>query len=148
MIETKDIKKMTAHIIRRDKGAKDVQIMHPNREWFTGLAIATLIVALGTWFSFYLYWSYTDEMSKEVVVTESILPYNAAAVKSALEIFAQKQKKFNEILVGDNTKITSVKEVETDKEVLATSTTEIPEMIIDPPPVYEDDKLPEATLAP
>ena len=107
MIETKDIKKMVSHIIRRDKGIADTNIMHPAREWFTGLVITTIIVAAGTWFSFYVYVSNQNEMNKETVVIESAVPYNAAAVSGALELFATKQQNFNKILGGRQDKTIS-----------------------------------------
>jgi hypothetical protein len=152
MIETKDITKMVAHILRRDKGIADTHIMHPTREWFTGLGIATLIVVLGTWFCFYLYSFHSLEMQKEVVVVEQAVPYQAATVKSALELFSEKRNKFNEILGGESVPaVLPVAELSTttETETAATSTEDIPELIIDPAPVFDDEGEPiEAVLAP
>ena len=154
MIETKDIKKMVSHILKRDQGIADTQIMHPSREWLTGLGIATVIVALGSWFCFYIYLSHQSEMQAEVVVTEQAVPYQAAVVKSALELFAAKEKKFKAILgndvpvilpVLDQSSTTASSSDETD---IATTTEEVPEMIIDPPPPKEDEIIEPAMLAP
>ncbi|MBY0538193.1 hypothetical protein K2P47_02210 [Patescibacteria group bacterium] len=150
MIESKDIKKMVQHILRRDKGIADTQIMHPTREWFTGLAITLGMVVLGSWFCYYLYSFHHNEMKKEVVIIEQAVPYQAATVKSALEVFATKQEKYNEILGGGMNDIpVSVATTTTPVEVSATSTEEIPELIVDPAPIFEDDGTPiEATLTP
>lgn len=150
MIESKDIKKMVQHILRRDKGIADTHLMHPAREWFTGMAITLTLVALGSWFCFYLYSFHTDEMNKEVVIIEQAVPYNAAAVKNALEVFALKQKKYNEIVGGVGTTIptSTIFGTTTPVEVIATTTKEIPELIIDPPPVFEDEEVGEIFLAP
>ena len=97
MIETKDITKMVAHVIRRDKGIADPQLMHPTREWFTGLAIATLIVLFGSWFCFYTYTLYTKTINTELPVSESSVPYQAATIAEAVRIYEAKQLNFLEI---------------------------------------------------
>ena len=151
MIETKDIKKMVAHIVRRDKGIVDTNIMHPTREWFIGLGITIVIVAVGTWFSFYIYTSNQNEMSKEVVIVQSAVPYNATVVSKALETFTAKQKKYNEILGGNNT--AELPKVETSATttipvITNESETEVPQLIVDPAPVIDDEEVVVPTLAP
>ena len=98
MIETKDIKKMVAHIMRRDKGIADPQLMHPTREWFIGLGMATLIVLLGSWFCWYIYSSYVQTIVSELSVSEPVVPYQAASIAEAIKIYESKQIKFSEIL--------------------------------------------------
>lgn len=150
MIESKDIKKMVQHILRRDKGIADTNIMHPTREWFTGLTIAGAMVALGSWFCFYLYSFHTNEMKKEVVIIEQAVPYNASAVKSALEVFARKEQKYNEIVGGGvpSPVLPVVASTTAPVEVTATTTDDVPELIIDPAPVFEDEVSQGAVLAP
>jgi hypothetical protein len=155
MIETKDIKKMVAHIVRRDKGIADTNIMHPSRDWFTGLGITVLIVAIGTWFSFYLYASYQTKMSQEVVIIESVVPYNATVVSSALELFALKQDTYNKILSGGKsgvqvefeTSTTTPEAIIVPIEPETEVDEDIPELIIDPPPIFEDEEVITPTLA-
>jgi hypothetical protein len=153
MIESKDIKNMVAHILRRDKGIADTHIMHPAREWFIGLGISTIVVLLGSWFCFYLYQYYSTEMSKEVLIIESAVPYNAANVKSALEVFEARQKRYNEILGTGNAVVlpqsedTPTSTLEVVDVVEVEPVTPEPESIINQPPVSEDDDIP-ATLAP
>ncbi len=151
MIETKDITKMVQHILRRDRGIADTQIMHPTREWFTGLGIAFVIVVLGSWFCYYLYTFYTNEIKEEVIIIEQAVPYQAAAVESALVLFSARQQKYNEIIGGEvpSPVLSVVNATTTPIEVTATTTNNIPELIIDPPPIFEDEVLQEgAVLAP
>jgi hypothetical protein len=148
MIESKDIKNMVQHILRRDKGIADTNMMHPSREWFTGLAITCIIVLLGSWLCLYLYTFYTNELKKEVVIIEQAVPYQAATVKSALEVFAAKEQTYNNILGGRDVGTVQPMATTTPQEVIASSSEPIPELIRDPAPVVEDVDMPPATLAP
>ncbi len=152
MIETKDITNMVRHILKRDKGIADTQMMHPTREWFTGLGITCVVVALGSWLCFYLFTFYTNEMQKEVIVTEQAVPYQAANIKNALELYAIKQQKYNEIIGKSDMFETAVLPLATSTipSPLATTTEniDVPELIIDPPPTLEDEDVAPATLAP
>lgn len=98
MIETKDITKMVKHIVRRDQGARDPQIMHPSREWFTGLSLVTLIVVFGSWFCFYTYNNYIQQINGDVPVVESSVPYQAAVVDKAVQSLIEKRKTYQSIL--------------------------------------------------
>lgn len=98
MIETKDIQKMVNHIVRRDKGVSDPQIMHPTREWFTGLGIAVLVVGLGSWFCIYTYFSFEEKLSQQIIVQEPAIPYRSAVVEEAVSLFASKKEVYDKIL--------------------------------------------------
>ncbi len=152
MIETKDITKMVRHILRRDKGIADTHIMHPNREWFAGLSVTTGIIVLGSWFCFYLFTVQVAKMSQEVTIVESVVPYQAATVKRALELFAVKQNKYDEIVSSRDTTViseTPLVSTSTDISVVPEEVRDNTEVIVDPAPIFEDDGTPtEAVLAP
>lgn len=152
MIESKDIKNMVQHILRRDKGIADTQMMHPTREWFIGLTISCLMVALGSWLCFYLYTFYTNEMQKEVVIIEQAVPYQAATIKNALEHFAIKQQKYNQIIgKSDGVEVPVLPAATTTIPAQTATTTEtpdVPDLIIDPPPTLEDENVGPAILVP
>ncbi len=149
MIETKDITKMVAHIIRRDKGIADPQIMHPTREWFIGLAVAVLIVILGSWFCWYIYSEYSRTINTSLSVTEPVLPYQAATIADAIKIYETKQLKFSEIL-GKSGKEESI-EVSTTTEILIepeeSVTTPIPAVMSNPQIEFIDDERSEPVMA-
>lgn len=149
MIETKDIKKMVAHIMRRDKGIADPQLMHPTREWFIGLGIATLIVLLGSWFCWFIYSSYAQTIVSELPVSEPVVPYQAASIAEAIKIFESKQIKFSEIL-GKTPDVEAVV-VSTSTELLIepenTPATTTPTIVSEPQIKFIDDAESEAVLA-
>ena len=152
MIETRDITKMVAHIVRRDKGIADPQLMHPTREWFWGLTIATVLVLLGSWFCVYIYNAYTQIMHTEISVSELAVPYQAATIAEAITVYENKKLKFSEIL--------GITAKEEDGEVGTTTQVILKEVISAPVRVEPilllkeesttsvDERLPTAVLAP
>ncbi len=133
MIETKDITKMVSHIIRRDKGIADPQLMHPTREWSVGLGITMLIVLFGSWFCWYTYNEYSKTINIPLSVSESVVPYQAATIADAIKIFETKQLKFSEIL-GTSSQAQAI-EVSTSTEILIeteNTPTTIPTVVSDP----------------
>ena len=148
MIETKDITKMVAHIIRRDKGIADSQIMHPTREWFIGLGVAVLIVLLGSWFCWYIYSEYSRTIDSALSVTEPVIPYQAATIAEAIKIYETKQLKFSEIL-GTSGREEEV-EWSTTTEILIEpeeSVTPTPTVMSNPQIEFIDDEVSEPVLA-
>ncbi|MES2749554.1 MAG: hypothetical protein V4606_04130 [Patescibacteria group bacterium] len=134
MIESRDISKMVTHIIRRDKGIADPQIMHPSREWFRGLGIATLIVVLGSWFCLHIYTQHLETVSTPLSVSEPVVPYQAATIAEAISIFEAKQAKFSEILgtrVAPVQTVTASTTSEIESEV-ETATLPVPAVVSDP----------------
>ncbi len=149
MIETKDITKMVAHIIRRDKGIADPQLMHPTREWFIGLGITTLIVLFGSWFCWYIYSVYSQTISSELSVNEPVVPYQAASIAEAIKIYEGKQLKYSEILGktldAEAVIISTSTELLIELEKIPTTTT--PTIVSEPQIEFIDDAESEAVLA-
>jgi hypothetical protein len=98
MIETKDITKMVAHIVRRDAGIPDASIMHPMREWVLGLTVVFFLVLGGVAFNVVMYRSYHDALFAPVEVTETVVPYRAAAVARAITYYEAERKTYESIL--------------------------------------------------
>ena len=118
MIETKDITKMVKHIVRRDKGLVDPQIMHPVREWTTGLGVVLVGVLLGSWFCFYLYNFYSTQLNIAIVVEEVQVPYQDTLVKKALLLYREEKKTYENILSGSNKEA-----IVTQSSIMSSSTT-------------------------
>lgn len=146
MIETRDITKMAKHILRRDKGLSDPQIMHPMREWTTGLFIAVLIVFSGSLFSIYLYQSFNEKLQQEILTPEAHVPYGAETVKNALKIYNEEATSYSNILgqtivqtvdvPAENTATSSLPAE--DSTIPATSTeSSVPEVKVDTVPGRE-----------
>lgn len=149
MIETKDVTKMVSHIIRRDKGIADTQLMHPTREWFIGLGITMLIVLLGSWFCWYIYNEYSQTINTPLTVSESVVPYQAATIAEAIKIYETKQSKFLEILGTSDREV--VPDVSTTTEILnevkESVLAPIPTVVSDPQTEFNDDEESESVLA-
>lgn len=91
MIEKKDIFKMVRHIVRQDNGVPDTRIMHPMREWLTGLGGVIILVLGGSVFAASVYQSYTLSTAAEVAIPERVVPYNGTLIEQALEMYLKKQ---------------------------------------------------------
>lgn len=128
MIETKDITKMVAHIVRRDKGIPDTNIMHPMREWVVGLAVVFLLVAGGVVFNIIMYQSYSEALSAPVTVTETVVPYKAAVVAQAITHYQTERTRYKSLLgtvsALPQSAVTSTeeREIPSDMPVMSTTT--------------------------
>ena len=128
MIETKDITNMVAHIVRRDKGIPDTNIMHPMREWVVGLAVVFLLVAGGVVFNIIMYQSYSEALSAPVTVTETVVPYKAAVVAQAITHYQTERTRYKSLLGTVSTlpqsvvTPTEVREIPSDIPVMSTTT--------------------------
>ena len=61
MIEKKHLHKMLRDILRRSRGLQDHNLMHPEREWYTGLIIAIIAIIGGGYLCLHIYWQYNRE---------------------------------------------------------------------------------------
>jgi hypothetical protein len=109
MIETKDITKMVQHVVRRNRGVADPQIMHPMREWVTGIGVTALGVLAGSILAAWLYTYYQAKTDEVIAVTETPIPYNATLVAEALSIYRSKLEAYNAVTgisaIGDNSAV-------------------------------------------
>ncbi len=79
MIDKKNIKKMLSSVLRRSRGLSDHNLMHPTREWFSGLGVATVLLIIGTSACIFLYWEYN-----------TIEPETAAEIDAPATIYQEK----------------------------------------------------------
>jgi hypothetical protein len=85
MIEKTFIQKILRSTLRRSRGLSDHHLMHPTREWFSGLGVALLLLIIGTAGCVYLYWQYnTIEPETAAAIEAPATIYQEDAVKSAL----------------------------------------------------------------
>lgn len=101
MLNRKEITNAAKRMLRQHRGLEDPQIIHPQRDWFIGLGVAVAVFILIAWWSItsYLHHSNADvDVLGEAGNTDTI--YREAQVKAALELFSEKNKKYEE-LVGD-----------------------------------------------
>lgn len=100
MIEKKDIFNAVKHIVQHNASPKKVQIMHPTREWFVILAIATVGVFAAGIYSYIMYTWY-DLRSAEMVMLETpTVPYRAPVVASALQDYRALEAAYSDRVSG------------------------------------------------
>ncbi len=93
MIEKKLINKIMKSITRREIGLKDHQIMHPLREWFLGLAIASLFLSIAVFLCVKLYGHYNSlEPGSSSNNEAPIVIYKAEEIETALAEFSERKK--------------------------------------------------------
>lgn len=98
MIEKKLSHSIVKDILRRKKGLANHQIMHPEREWFLGLAMAFLFLCLSTIWSISLYREYSalsQKTSTDGDYTEVV--YRESTVEAALLEFTNRKEAYSEI---------------------------------------------------
>lgn len=108
MIDTKSIQKIVRTALRRSRGLEDHHLMHPAREWFSGLAVALVLVISGAAWCAYLYWDYNTIEANTTESTDApVSIYQKAAVDSALrELEARAGRLAEEKRILESSRIT------------------------------------------
>ncbi|MEM9336716.1 MAG: hypothetical protein AAGA35_02585 [Patescibacteria group bacterium] len=127
MIEKKDIIKMARHVLKRARGRRDHQIMHPEREWLVGLLGFVVVVGVGSYWVWQQFERYSnlDPVGGESAVVS--VAYRGEIVQAAIDRFGEKTDMY-EGLVGAqiDTSVEELIQVETTETVVtderATST--------------------------
>lgn len=91
-----EIDKIVKSITRRSRGAKDPQIMHPNRDWFVGIALALLVILIGGLFIQRLHLSYKSETLVPSIDIETPVTYRAEQIEKARAVIEGEKTKFAE----------------------------------------------------
>lgn len=115
MINKKDISKIAKRIIRRQKGLRDHQIIHPRREWAIGLLVACLLLIGGASWSFVTY-NEVSERDVQSVNTTKVEQnvYQEGLVEAALEEFRSRREGYDVLLDDtENTQPEIIEKVET-----------------------------------
>ncbi len=120
MIESKDISKMVKKILKSKKSVKDTDLMHPNRDWFLGLATFAVAVTLGGIFCYTQYVGYQSKKLEIITVTERPVPYQAATVGDAIKLYEAKQN-----IVSDITDNIPTQDTEVTNDVSSSTTGEV-----------------------
>jgi hypothetical protein len=139
MITKKEITKFAKNIIRSQKGLQNRQLMHPRREWMTGILIAVCIFGASITWSSLQYFEYKN--SDQQTIAESEVPvsvYRETLVQEALAAFEKKALKLNmllggrvpvlleeEVVIEPDTEVSDSPEVSEEKNEDTATTTEV-----------------------
>lgn len=92
MIDKASVLKMTKDVFRKGQGFSDRRIMHPHREWVTGLLLFIVVVITGAIFSAQVYLRYSDVNAFKSVAPTEVITYNEIAVENALQEYRNRAR--------------------------------------------------------
>lgn len=127
MIDKKYLTAAAKKMMRRHRGLRDPQIIHPRRDWITGVFIAFGCFIGVAWWSSATYLHYSSmTISDSVELTDTTSVYKEAQVKSALQLFAERTETYQQLLSTlQETSLVPEEAPETTNADAATSTEEI-----------------------
>jgi hypothetical protein len=151
MIDNKSIKKMAASLTRKPKNVfLDRRIMHPEREWFTGLFLSFFIMVGGISFMLFQYMQFGEVASESVDLPEEGVIYRSGLVKDVLDDFAVRKNTYQELkkeLIGRRLVVEKIPETANDvllpEEVILE---EVPVVIEDIPDAEEEIDRPTLSI--
>lgn len=122
------IKNIFSKVRGQRSGYGDHGVIHPQREWFTSLVVAVVLVVAGAGWATRMYWLYDQMIKNPTFLNPTSNPtYREAMVKQALDILEQRKKRYAEIEQrlrgGRVTDTTAVPKEQTDTTVGSTTTT-------------------------
>ncbi len=140
MIDKNLVQKIVADVLRKTRGLPDHQIMHPEREWFTGLGFGLVILGVSVvWYmSVYQHYSNTDNFNTNNKADSAPVVYREQEVAKALEVLKQREQNYAELKSALQAgpviipPALPVLEAETQPEAVPTSTPIIQRPIVPP----------------
>jgi hypothetical protein len=99
MIHKKEITQFAKRVLRSQKGLRNHQLMHPRREWLTGIVIAVIIFSGSITWSSMKYFEYQniEEQSDEPLDALAVV-YRETLVAEALAAQEVKAQRLNTLL--------------------------------------------------
>jgi len=102
MMNKKEITKFAKEIIHSQKGLRNQQLMHPKREWLTGIAVAVAIFVASITWSALQYAKYQTVEDGIVSPSAPVAPvYREEIVLDALSAYEAKASRLNRLLAGN-----------------------------------------------
>ncbi len=97
MIGTKNILKITRHVMKRNKGAFDVDLIHPGREWFIGLLVSSALFLILGGYAGYLFHSQSKKLAQPVSPDSTLVEYKQEHAREVLNRFGERTKEFEQL---------------------------------------------------
>ncbi len=118
MISKRDITKIAKRVLKRQSGLRDHQIIHPTREWFTGLLAGAILLAGGATWSVWTYENVSDKGVEDAEAQEAEqIIYRDDMVNTALETLRERQEIYQGIIDTKKAQqVTVIEEVEEDSD--------------------------------
>lgn len=135
MMNSSDFKKIAKKIIKRQRGLRDIQIMHPAREWHLGMLVALLLVLGSVILSASTYYKnkQTDITAVSTSEVETVV-YRETMVEAALENLAERDS-VRKALISESVPVIEILETinasTTDLAEVASSTEAAPDVSVE-----------------
>lgn len=94
MITKTDIIKMAKKIVKRTRHIPERRVIHPSREWMTGLAVATLLLTAGFTYAGFTFLYQLAVLDRDVIVDTNIVRYRQDLVGEALKSYRFRKTQF------------------------------------------------------
>ena len=91
------IARITKRLFKKRPIVRDPQLMHPDREWATGLFMAILIFSVSAYFSVHTYLSNRFVTALEVVDDKTQTVYRESIVQEALETVRNRERELQNL---------------------------------------------------
>jgi hypothetical protein len=99
MIHKKEITQFAKRVLRSQKGLRNHQLMHPRREWLTGIVIAVIIFSGSITWSSMKYFEYQNiEEQSDEPLDAPVVVYRETLVAEALAAQEVKAQRLNTLL--------------------------------------------------
>jgi len=86
---------MADHVFKKSRGYPDRRLMHPQREWFIGIVLFMIVVALGSLFAGDVFVKYRNISVEDGDSGESIPRYRDAIIQNALESYQARTETYD-----------------------------------------------------
>ena len=139
MIDSKKMKQIVAHIVKRDQGIRDKEHMYPMREWLCGIVAALVVVISGGLLSYWYYTIVTTQKNGVTIPPATMVPYDGTRIGLAIAKYEARDAAFDKLRDGESAAVVAVPvSIPT-----ATTTTSVPISDEEPEPVLEEELVEE-----
>lgn len=99
MINKSAFTKITKKVMRSQKGMRDPKLVHPQREWTTGVFIALVVLIGAAAWSGTTYVKYQNiELSMGQGSESEVVVYRESLVNASLAVFAERQQRLDQLM--------------------------------------------------
>ncbi len=99
MITTNDIIKMARRVAQRGDGIPDRKLMHPYREWYIGLGLFFLVVAIGAAYNAFTFRHYSTIENRVRGSGAEIVRYRNEIADRVLEAYRARIAEFSNLQI-------------------------------------------------
>lgn len=114
MTHKEKLSQLAKKIFQSNRGVRNPQLMHPNREWMIGLVLGVSLFAASAMWSLFMYREHRNISAENTAIGEEIILYRESMVDAALDHFKKQSGLHEQYLSAtkDDNRDTEVVELE------------------------------------